>query len=408
MTPYYTMTAADPGRAEISLYGEIGGGWFAYESVTAKQFAADLKGLGKVKHLDIYINSPGGSVFEGLAIYNQLKRHRAQKTVYIDGLAASIASVIAMAGDEIVMPATAYMMIHKPSGVVMGTAEDMRDVAASLEKIETGIVAAYVDKTGQTAEKVAAMMADETWMTMDDAITLGFADTETAPVALTACAADFSHFKRPPAALMQAVASAVASPPQDILMTNETLLDTPAPADESDPPVEVVAASDPLPVTPATDAALLVVQASARIARDCTAAGFPGLAAELIAAQASEEAVAARLVTASQIKSACDLAKMADRLNHYLASGCSVAEARSDLFGILAARDQQAVTQTALPAETTSPTANLPLEDRCKADWQANPALRSEFGNAFDAFLAYSRAAQNGQVRVFQKLPPQE
>ena len=107
-----------PGRgAEIVIYDEIG----AF-GIPAKAFLDELKALGPVPELTVRINSPGGSVFDGVAIYNALKRHSAAITVWIDGIAASIASMIAMAGDEIVMPENAMLMLHDPSGLVMGTA----------------------------------------------------------------------------------------------------------------------------------------------------------------------------------------------------------------------------------------------------------------------------------------------
>lgn len=112
MNRWYTIKAADVrGAADISIYEEIGG-----FGVTAKQFAEDLKALGDVSHINLRIHSPGGDVFEGIAIYNLLRNHPADITVYIDGVAASMASVVAMAGDRVVMPENAMMMIHKPWG----------------------------------------------------------------------------------------------------------------------------------------------------------------------------------------------------------------------------------------------------------------------------------------------------
>ncbi|WP_024190693.1 head maturation protease, ClpP-related [Escherichia coli] len=120
MNRWYTIKAADVrGAADISIYEEIGG-----FGVTAKQFAEDLKALGDVSHINLRIHSPGGDVFEGIAIYNLLRNHPADITVYIDGVAASMASVVAMAGDRVVMPENAMMMIHYPSHYLMGTHEE--------------------------------------------------------------------------------------------------------------------------------------------------------------------------------------------------------------------------------------------------------------------------------------------
>lgn len=163
------------------IYDEIGG-W----GITAKQFARDLKDLGKITQLNARIHSPGGDVFEGMAIYNILKNYPAHKVAHIDGLAASMASVIAMAFDEVVMPENAMMMVHKPWGGTMGDADDMRKYADLLDKVEGNLVGAYRDKTGMTDEQLHALLAEETWLTGREAVEKGFADTLTEPLAMAA------------------------------------------------------------------------------------------------------------------------------------------------------------------------------------------------------------------------------
>ena len=133
-------------EADILIYEEIGADWFG-DGLTAKAFAEDLKALGNVDRINLFINSPGGSVFDGLAIYNQLIAHKAEVHVRIDGLAASIASVIAMAGDTIEMPENAILMIHDPFAVVMGNSEELRKMADTLEKIKAGLITAYSKKS---------------------------------------------------------------------------------------------------------------------------------------------------------------------------------------------------------------------------------------------------------------------
>ncbi|EFH4808719.1 Clp protease ClpP [Escherichia coli] len=194
MNHWYTIKALGVrGAAEISIYEEIGG-----FGITAKQFAEDLKALGDVSHIDLRIHSPGGDVFEGIAIYNLLRNHPAEITVYIDGVAASMASVVAMAGDRVVMPENAMMMIHKPWGISGGNAGDMRDYADLLDKVETVLVPAYARKTGKSAQEITAMLEDETWMDGKECLKHGFAD-ELLP-SVTAMArieskrtGDFSH-----------------------------------------------------------------------------------------------------------------------------------------------------------------------------------------------------------------------
>ncbi|MBF0308121.1 MAG: Clp protease ClpP [Magnetococcales bacterium] len=193
--------AAQNGKktAEIAIYGPIMDEKWSDEEVAPVDFAAELKALGDVEQIDLRINSPGGSVFAGFAIHNMLVRHPAKVVAHVDGLAASIASVIAMAGDEIHMPANALMMIHDPSGMVWGGASDMRKMADSLDKITEGIVASYQRHSGKTIEEIKALMAAETWMTGNDAVALGFATHAGKPVKVSNDW-DLSQFRHPPVA----------------------------------------------------------------------------------------------------------------------------------------------------------------------------------------------------------------
>ena len=113
------------------------------DEVTPKQFKDDLDALGEINTLNVYINSPGGSVFAGQTIYSMLKRHKAKVHVYIDGLAASIASLIAMAGDKVIMPKNAMMMIHSPWTFAAGNAQEFRKIADDMDKIRESMVVAY-------------------------------------------------------------------------------------------------------------------------------------------------------------------------------------------------------------------------------------------------------------------------
>lgn len=168
---WFRMKASGEKSADIYIYEEIG-----YWGVTARQFASSLKALGDIDHINLRIHSPGGDVFEGIAIYNLLNTHPASKTVYIDGLAASMASVIAMVGNPVIMPENAMMMIHKPWGITGGDANDMRDYADLLDKVEGVLIPSYAKKTGKTPEELAVMLGEETWLTAQECIEHGFAD----------------------------------------------------------------------------------------------------------------------------------------------------------------------------------------------------------------------------------------
>lgn len=172
--------------SEIWLYDEIGKDWFG-EGVTAKDFIAELNAIKSPK-IALHINSPGGQVFEGAAIYNAIKRHAASVTTYIDGIAASIASVIALAGAKLVMAKNAMFMMHNPSGVTFGTSEDMRKTADVLDKIRETMVGAYVERSGKTAAEIVALLNEETWLNSDEAKAAGFVDEIAGAMDLAACA----------------------------------------------------------------------------------------------------------------------------------------------------------------------------------------------------------------------------
>lgn len=168
---WFRMKASGEKTADIYIYDEIG-----YWGVTARQFASSMKALGDLDHINLHIHSPGGDVFDGIAIYNLLNSHTASKTVYIDGLAASMASVIAMVGNPIIMPENAMMMIHKPWGITGGDANDMRDYADLLDKVEAVLIPSYAKKTGKSSDELALLLGEETWMTAQECLEHGFAD----------------------------------------------------------------------------------------------------------------------------------------------------------------------------------------------------------------------------------------
>lgn len=178
---WYEFKALENGATEIYVYDEIG-----FWGITAKAFARDLKELDPKGEINLRINSPGGSVTDGIAIYNLLKNHKAKVNTFVDGLAASMASVIAMAGDTITMPENALMMIHNPWGGAMGDADELRKTADVLDKMKTALVSAYVNKTGLADTEIANLMTAETWMTGAEALEKGFATQITDEVNLQA------------------------------------------------------------------------------------------------------------------------------------------------------------------------------------------------------------------------------
>lgn len=156
---------------EIHLYDEIG-----FWGVGAKDFIAELR-QHTGKHVHLRINSPGGEVIDGTAIFNALSRHQGGVTVHIDALAASMASVIAMVGNPVLMADNALLMIHDPYTFAGGTSEDLRKSADLLDTMKSNLVRAYAKKTGMPDDEIRALMAAETWLTATEAVALGFVDS---------------------------------------------------------------------------------------------------------------------------------------------------------------------------------------------------------------------------------------
>lgn len=179
---FYALEHTANNETTVTLYDEIG----AF-GAGSKEFLADLAKLDG-QHIHLHINSPGGSVIEGTAIYNALRRHQGGLTVHIDALAASMASVIAMAGAPVYMADNALLMIHNPWTVSMGESKDLRKEADLLDKLKVNLRNAYVRKTGLNADEVSAMMDNETWLDAVEAVALGFADAIEEGVAAAATA----------------------------------------------------------------------------------------------------------------------------------------------------------------------------------------------------------------------------
>lgn len=328
---YRLKAPIDAGAAaEVYIYGEIG--W----QVTADQFVQDLREVaGPTTPLTVYINSPGGSVWDGLAIHNTLKRRTATVTVHIDGIALSMGSAIAMAGDFVVMPENALMMIHDPSWCAYGTAEEMRKQADVLDQIRDSLVGIYTAKTGKSAEDIAALMAEETWMTGAQAVEAGFADEVAAPVQDLAASAqgfDLSNCRQVPESLRGwAARKASADAEHDGRKTPMTTKTKPGSAVTYAAPTDDVAVTTPAP------------------------AAQGGAAAGVDADALREAATAAERKRVTDIQAAVRKAKLpADFAEGLIRDGVSVEEARARIIDQWAEADQSAPqTRNQVPAVVT-------------------------------------------------------
>ena len=381
MNSWYSIEAlADDRRAEIHIMEQIGEDFWTGEGMTAKKFVQEVKGLD-VDVIDLHINSPGGSVFDGQAIYNLLRSHRATVHVYIDGLAASIASVIAMAGDTVTMPRNAMMMIHDPSGYARGTSKDMRKTAEALDKVKKTIVAAYRDKTSLADETLAEMMSEETWMTAEEAMDLGFADRMAEPVDISACA-DFGMLDR------------YENVPLGLLLSNHSParhktkeMGGHAMADKRETPeitLDLIRAEHPAIV----EAIALEAEAKAQAGHEAVLAK-----AKAEAAQAERERiknVREQLIPGHE---ALIEALMFDGATTGPEAAVKVLQAERELRrGRI--DDMRADGKLEVPAALAGDAAPKTgsVEDRAKAAWDKDDKVQAEFNNNFKSYLAWYTA----------------
>lgn len=297
---YEIRNAAKEGEVPVvTIFGDIG----AFD-ISAADFARDFRAVS-APEITLEINSYGGSVFEGLAIYNILRGSGKKITAKVMGVAASIASVILMAADKIVMPENAMVMVHAPAGGVFGTAKDMRDMAELLDKVQQNLVATYMKRTGKTADEVNAMLAQDTWMSAAEAKEAGFADEIIDKVEVTA-SADVS--KLPEAA--RAVFAKATKPAA-----------APAPAAAATPAPAPAAGADDKPEPAFAD------QVSA-LAKD---AGFEAHAGLWATSLKTVDEVKARIETARQIKALCALVKKDDLVDGFIKGGKSLVDVQTEL-----------------------------------------------------------------------------
>lgn len=216
MKKFWTFknAAGDSRVGELSIYGPIsdddGMSWL-FDDVSPKQFKQELDDLGDINTLNVTINSPGGDVFAGQAIHSMLVRHPATVNMFIDGLAASTASLVAAAGDHVIMPRNAMLMVHDPFTVALGNAREFRQQAEILDTIRESMIAAYQRKTDLDHDELVGLLEAETWLTAEDAVEFGFADAieeakvvtaslvRPGVVAFNGLQVSLERFKNPPA-----------------------------------------------------------------------------------------------------------------------------------------------------------------------------------------------------------------
>lgn len=329
MQTWYNLKADAEKTPVLSIFDDIG----AY-GVSAKNFLNDLRSITGAE-VDVEINSPGGDVFAGLAIYNGLRASGKKINVKVLGLAASAASLVAMAGDTIEMPENAFMMIHNPWGFAMGGADEMRNTADVLDKIGTGLVSTYAKRTGKTDQEITALLDAETWMTAQEAVDAGFATSVTPALAVKA---SYSEDRLP--ANVRAAFKAQA-PTTD----------------------EFAPAEAPAPVFGETLAAQVQTIANA--------AGLGQYAAVwgTDPALRNAEQVTARAELAREVQALCALAKRPEMADKFIKAATPLQDVRADIFAALEA-DYEHV-DTAPPAKQTQNSGAQPSAVKGADIWAA-------------------------------------
>lgn len=295
--PWYTLKNQADQPPELLIYDVIGD----WAGLSARQLVSNLKDID-ADEITVRINSPGGSVFDGIAIYNALRYHKAHINVRIEGLAASIASVIAMAGDTVHMAANALLMIHNPFSWVGGDAEELRKMADMLDKTTEVIAQTYANSSGLEVTEVINLMNEETWFTATEAEGHGFVNVVDEAVQMAAHF-DLSAFNHVPQPLVQI-------PPE---------------REEEK-----------------TSAHALAVMTL------CNKGGYPEMAEAFIRNDQGIEDVQRRLAECETIKSICAAARCTDKAAAYIQSGKSDEQVRTELFDLLT-RDDDLLDNTLTP-----------------------------------------------------------
>jgi ATP-dependent protease ClpP protease subunit len=299
------MQATDT-AAEIVIYDEIGKSFWGEETVSAKSFLDSLTALGDVGAITLRINSPGGDVFDGVAIHNAIRAHKATVTAHIDGIAASMASYIAMAADRIVMPANAFMLVHNASGLAWGSADDMREMAADLDRIDKAMTATYATRSGSTPAKMRALMKEDRLMDAKEAMDLGLADEVVAEKKM---AAKFSLRLLPKAAAERFRAetgNGQSDPPPSAPVPEKPEEQPAVPPVSHEPPTP----ADPPAPPPASPPAATVVDLNA----------------------ARAEGIEEHREYVSSVTDLCTLASAPDRVGAYIRANTPLATVRKELL----------------------------------------------------------------------------
>lgn len=362
---WYSIKAKAGESIEVFIYDEIG-----LWGITASNFVRDLKAADDGNSaVVVSINSPGGDLFDGFAIHNALVRLGDRCTARIDGVAASSASVIACGASQVVIASNAMMMIHNPSTFAYGTAEDLRKTAEMVDKARDGILASYRRKAPSIDDaELIRMLDDETWLTAEEAVAFGFADTIGEKASLQACAGStgiLARFKHTPKTILEAASTSdpVEEEPEKTEETEQSG------AEQKTPQTEETSETPAEPAAPAPDQSDVTARSAAALVDACVSAGMPEIAKHLLknVSLNDEAAVTAEANRISDIKNLCITAKLPELASGYVIAGLSAEAARSRLFAKIVAESEGPVIDNKEPAVNQEIPGESPSPSQLKA-----------------------------------------
>lgn len=319
---WYRIQNSGDKQVTVSIHDEIG-----YWGISAKDFLRDWQAIPADAQITLSIHSPGGEVFDGLAIYHAVERVKDRVTARVEGWAASAASFIAMGAGKIVMPENAWLMIHNPASWAWGESSDLRKAADLLDDLEQTLVNIYSKRTGLAYKEISDMLNNETWLNGSDALEKGFIDEIEDAVSIAACAS------RPAADRLRSISNSL---PQEV---KASLAEVGGGSEVVDPPVN----DDPSTGSggpdnlgdeagdPPAGEATTALRAEDIVAA-CEAAGYAFLALDLVQAGVDQEALDARLADAQSITTICNAGDQPEAAEKLIAAGISVPDAAAKLI----------------------------------------------------------------------------
>lgn len=302
---WFNIKAQADETVEVSIFDEIG-----YWGVTAKDFIDGIK-PHKGKPLALSINSLGGDVFAGIAMYNALRNHGGEITVRVLGVAASAASLVAMAGDKIKMPRNAFMMVHNPWMFAAGNADELRDAADVLDKIGNALAGTYASRTGKTVEEVRKMLSEDTWLSAEEAVEAGFADEVEEEMKAAAAVFDLDRLPANVRTVFDATSAPQAGPDDD-----------PEEPDDGDGFAE-------------------------RFAKDIEAAGLGEFKAHMVLSASDEASGRAEIARVREIVALCKLTDKESAAAGFVKDNTPLADVRKRLVAMRAQTDESTHTDNA-------------------------------------------------------------